>query len=147
MNSDEVEVNKPGGVIRGDEVGLQPLDNVVVLSDEVEFRIPNMSGNAFTLKILDENKEVIYESKIKDELLVNVLDVCDNTGKYYWEIVTSFGGRPDRRAFTIPDSETKNTLLSNYINFVDSFSIYSDYISWLLTNEYKNDENIYIYTK
>lgn len=148
MNSGDAEVNKPGGVIRGDEFGFQPPNKVVVLSDSIGFQIPNMSGNKFDIRVLSDSKDVLYEGVIIDKLVLSVSDLCNHIpGKYTWEVSTSFGGKPDRMKYYIPEENEREVAVDKYLKAIESFSEFDDDIAWILTREYMIDNNNYYYAK
>lgn len=145
MNKESEQVNKPGGVVRGEEFETLPLDSVIILSDSIEFQIPNKSDLEYSLIIKSEKYKELVQYDIWNSLKVNIQDISNGKpGKYYWEIKFPFGKGPDTKYFIIPDSSTYNKLINEYNDALGSFSVFDDKLRKSLMEEYKKFNKVYL---
>ncbi|RLD43998.1 MAG: hypothetical protein DRI86_08580 [Bacteroidetes bacterium] len=144
MSDHKKNINKPGGVIRGDGFITFPMDSVIILSDTVRFCINNESGGDYQLIIKSDNHNIIKQNPIGENITLNIRDINEGKpGKYYWEIKIPFGKPPAKKYFIIPNEKTKNEMLAEYKKNISEFSSFNIEMRELLTKEYITQNKIY----
>lgn len=145
MNANDEAVRHPGGVVRGDEYGLEPWDSAIIISKSITFSFPNQSDSEFDLYIYSKLNTLVFKSVIVDSVEVNLSDLeISDPGYYYWYISSEFGGKPDKRWFEIPENSLKTVLKDEYIKFKDAIKTFSDIDRINLINEYLITNKIYL---
>lgn len=145
MNTENKQVNKPGGVVRGEGIETYPFDSAIVLSDSIEFLVTNRPDIEYSLIIKSEKFKVLDQYEISNSLVIATSDFDDgNTGKYYWQIEAQFEKGPKMKCFFIPDAETKKILLAEYLQAVDEFGGFDNDLQKLLLQEYMISNRIYV---
>lgn len=144
MNANDESVRHPGGVVRGDEWGLEPWDSAIILSETITFSIPNKADSEFDLLIFSKLNSLVFKSVIVDSLEVNLSDLeVSDPGYYYWYISSDFGGKPEKRWFEIPENSTKSDLKKEYQKFKEEIKSFSDIDRINLLNEYITTNRYY----
>ncbi len=122
-NEKEKEVNLPGGVIRGKEMGLSPGDSVIILSDTLIFSLDNRERQRIQFILKNESYKTSLKITTTDSCLI--LFPFDSgffqPGWYHWQVKANMTPPSQLRAFYIPLPEDRMLWIDKKKAFMKKF--------------------------
>jgi hypothetical protein len=138
-------INKPGGVIRGENEDLLPSDSIIVLSDSITFFSKNPPNISLTLVIRSATVSKPIQFTFNDSTMrLGINQIFQRTpGKYTWEISDGFR-KPVRRSLFIPFEADRQRMIMEYNSFILSLDNLDGKTMEMLRFTYKLINRIYL---